>query len=159
MPNTMIVNVPPYAGEYEFDIAGRMLNVDEWEWVHKISGYLPLTFDEGVSGGDPRLYVAFAVIAMNRAGVIQDDEVMGVAALLRKAPVDGASITFRGDVDEADEEEESDPPAGSESDETPSSGDDSSEPSEPSPESGTPPATGLLGSETTSDSDRLTLAR
>lgn len=155
MPDYIIVNVPPYEGEYEFDLEGRLLNTDEWEVIHKVSGYLPLTFEEGWRGGDPRLFVSFAVIAMERAGKIQADEVLHVADLLKKAPVDGSSIQFRGDP-----QEEEDPQSGSATDaSTPSSGDDSSESSEPSPESSTLPVSGIQDWATGSDSDHLTLAK
>jgi hypothetical protein len=155
MPDVMIVNVPPYEGEYEFDVAAQMFSTCEWRWIKKLSGYMPLTIDEGWKGGDPDLFLAFAVIAMRRAGRIAKAEVLVVAEEIEEAPFDGTAIGFRGEVIE-----EADPTSGSESSESPqSSGGDSSESSEPTPEAEKPQASGTQDSATGLDSDRLTLAR
>ena len=124
MPDVMIVSVPPYEGEYEFELGEKPLSPVEWRWLKKISGYLPLTIDQGWSGGDPDLFLAFAVIAMRRAGKIAKDDVLQVASELEEAPFDGTAITFRGEVTE---EEDADPqPEETElEDSEPSTGDDS----------------------------------
>ncbi len=67
MSDRIVINVRPYVGEYDFDIEGEPLTTLEWRWLKKISGYLPMTLDEGFRGGDPDLFVAFAVIALARA--------------------------------------------------------------------------------------------
>jgi hypothetical protein len=98
----IIKDVPPYDGEYELDVE-RAFNSDEWEWITKISGYMPLTIDDGFAGGAPKLFVAFAVVAMERSRRIGVAEVMETAAVLSLAPFDGKSITFVGDVVEDDD--------------------------------------------------------
>jgi hypothetical protein len=144
LPDKMIVRVPPYEGEYDFDMS-RAFNTDEWEWITNISGYLPLTYEDGLAGGDPRLFIAFSVIAMNRVGKITDEDVMEAAKILRKAPFDGEGIAFKG----TGEGEDLSPPSGSASDESPaSSGDDSSGSTEPSPANGQPEISGIQGSAT-----------
>ena len=156
MPDVMIVSVPPYEGEYEFELGEKPLSPVEWRWLKKISGYLPLTIDQGWSGGDPDLFLAFAVIAMRRAGKIAKDDVLQVASELEEAPFDGTAITFRGEVTE---EEEADPqPEETElEDSEPSTGEDSDEPTETSPETETPKTSGIRPLDTISGSDRLTL--
>ena len=39
--------VPPYDGRYDFDLEGRELTTREWGWIKRLSGYLPLTIEEG----------------------------------------------------------------------------------------------------------------
>jgi hypothetical protein len=158
MPDAIVVNVPPYTGEYEFDLAMQPLSTVEWRWVKKISGYLPLTITEGWEGGDPDLFLAFAICAMRRAGRITKAEVYEVAEIIEEAAVDGVAISFKGEV--AEEEDEADPTIEPEpEDSKPDSGESSETPTEPSPESTTPKASGIQDWATGSDSDRLTLAR
>jgi hypothetical protein len=106
MADKIVLNLPRYKGEYELDLEDSPLTNLEWRWVKKISGYLPLTMADGWKGGDPDLFVAFAVVAMARAGRIQKEEALTVADSLMDAPFDGASITFVGEEADAD-----DPPA------------------------------------------------
>lgn len=98
---TMIVRVPPWQGEYELD-EDRSFNTDEWRWIREISGYMPLTVQDGFAGGDPTLFVALSVVAMNRNRKIADGEVVEVARRLAKAPFDGEAITMVGDNVEDD---------------------------------------------------------
>lgn len=154
MPDAMVVNVPPYEGEYEFDLAGQPLTTLEWRWVKKISGYLPMTVSDGFAGGDPDLFLAWAAIAMVRAGKVTKDEVLAVADVLADAPFDGVAIGFRGEAVEVDG---ADPLAISSPDDSkPDSGESSSESTEPSPESESPQASGIPDWVAGSDSDRLT---
>jgi hypothetical protein len=106
MANKIILNHPRYKGEYEFDIDDEdapLTNL-EWRWVKKISGYLPLTFNEGWEGRDPDLFVAFAVITLFRVGKIQASEAMTVAASFDALPF-GESVTLvAGEEDEVVEE-------------------------------------------------------
>lgn len=156
MPHQIIVNVPPYEGEYEFDRAGSF-SYTEWRWIKKIAGYMPLTIDEGWNGGDPDLMLALAVITMHRADKFETREVMDVVAVLESAEVDGASITVKLEEEEA---AEVDPPqTDSPDDSKPDSGPDTVETSEDTPASTSPSGTGDPSLETTSPSDRLTLAQ
>lgn len=99
----IIVSIPRYKGEYEFDL-DEVFTALEWRWIKKISGYLPLTIDEGWRGGDPDLFVAFAVIAMNRSGKIRREEALQAADDLLDSPFDGTAIKFV--VEEEPEEED-----------------------------------------------------
>ena len=153
MTDAMIVSVPPYEGEYEFDIEGHPFSTVEWRWIKQIAGYMPLTIEKGWAGGDPDLFLAFAVIAMRRAGKIQKAEVLQVAEQIEEAAMDGTSITFRGSA----EADDADPPSDSASESSAdTSGESSSEPTEPSPESATPESSGTPDSDTGSDSPLLT---
>ena len=131
--NVMVVSVPPYEGEYEFDLAAQPMTTLEWRWVKKISGYLPLTAAEGFAGADPDLFLSWAIIAMVRAGRIEKSDVMEAADVLADAPFDGTAITFKGETEAEEEESPLDEPSPEE--EKPSSGDDSNENGEPSPAS------------------------
>lgn len=66
----VVEGVKPWDGSYDFDLLGNPLTYREWEWITGFSGYMPLTIDEGYRGGDPRLFRAFAVVALHRAGRI-----------------------------------------------------------------------------------------
>lgn len=101
MAQIKIQGIRPWDGEYELDV-DRTFNTREWNWIKRVSGYMPLTVQDGFAGGDPALFVALAVIAMCRAGRITRDEGLRVADELAEAPFDGASIAMVGD--EADEE-------------------------------------------------------
>lgn len=73
----VIEGVRPWDGRYEWDPFGeRPLTYREWEWITRYSGYMPLTIDDGYRGGDPRLYRVFAIVALYRAGKI-DESVAG----------------------------------------------------------------------------------
>lgn len=98
----VIRGVKPYDGEYDFELAEEPLTTLEWRWVKKIANYLPLTMEEGWRGGDPDLFVAFAVIALRRAGKIDKQEALAVADRLADAPFDGATISFVGEELEED---------------------------------------------------------
>lgn len=102
MANRIVLNTPKYKGEYDFDIEEHPLTALEWRWVKKISGYLPLTLAEGLQGADPDLFVAFAVVALHRAGQIQKQDALQVADVLADSPFDGAAITFIGEEADAD---------------------------------------------------------
>jgi hypothetical protein len=146
MTDAMIVSVPPYEGEYEFDIEGHPFSTVEWRWIKQIAGYMPLTIEQGWQGGDPDLFLAFAVIAMRRSGKITKAEVLEVAGEIEEAAMDGASISFRGG---SSEEAEVDPPLpGLPGDSSSDSGESSSEPSEDSQESETPEPSGTPDSVT-----------
>lgn len=80
MTDKIVLNHPRYKGEYAFEIEEEPLTNLEWRWVKKISGYLPLTLSEGWEGRDPDLFIAFAVVALYRAGKITPTDALAVAA-------------------------------------------------------------------------------
>ena len=98
----VVKGVRPFDGEYELD-DDRTFNAREWNWIKRISGYMPLTVADGFAGGDPDLFVALAVIAMCRAGKIERTEGLRVAEALAEAPFDGTTIQLiGGEVEEDD---------------------------------------------------------
>lgn len=106
MPAAKIVlNTERYRGEFELDIDGEPLTSLEWRWIKKISGYMPLTLDEGLAGGDPDVVLALAVIALVRAGRVAESEAVATSEVLARAPADGTAITLI-----ASEEDEQSPP-------------------------------------------------
>ena len=110
MDYILIEGIRPYDGRWEFDLEGRELTTREWGWIKRLSGYLPLTIEEGLS--DPELIVAFAVIALRRAGKVEPKRRSGQAfERLSDAPF-GAAITMETDV-EKEEVEVSPPPESS----------------------------------------------
>lgn len=66
----VIENVKPYDGRYAFDVPNFDPTMREWGWIKRLSGYMPLTLDVGLAGGDAELIVVLAVIAMHRNGKI-----------------------------------------------------------------------------------------
>lgn len=147
------VNIKPYVGEYPFDIAEEPLTTLEWRWVKRISGYLPMTVDEGLAGGDPDLFCAFAVIALVRAGKVDARDVLAVADRLAAAPFDGTAIQYIGEV--LEEEGEADPQVPADEPEPKTSSGTSSPSTSASPDSLRLP-TGAPGSERSAVSARLT---
>ena len=91
-----IEGVRPWDGRYEFDLENRELTTREWGWIKRLSGYLPLTIDEGFEGADPELFATFAAIALFRAGKVTAREVPEVFERLADAPF-GSTITLEGD--------------------------------------------------------------
>jgi hypothetical protein len=93
MSHRVALTVGRYRGEYELDVGEPFTNL-EWRWIKKISGYLPDTLEVGLIGRDPDVYVAFAIIAMARAGRIRRDEALMVAEALDDLPNDGAALRY-----------------------------------------------------------------
>ena len=114
MDYIVVEGVRPYDGRYEFDLAGQELTTREWGWIKRLSGYLPLTVEEGLS--DPELIVVFAVIALRRAGKVErEGRARASSSALSDAPF-GAAITMETDASDEVEEEtakRSPPPASS----------------------------------------------
>lgn len=75
MDYVVIEGVRPWDGRYEFDISSSPLTTREWGWIKRLSGYMPLTLDEGFQGGDPELFTVLAMVALYRAGKIDQREV------------------------------------------------------------------------------------
>ena len=128
MDYIVVEGVRPYDGRYEFDLTTRELTTREWGWIKRLSGYLPLTVEEGLS--DPELIVVFACIALHRAGKVEAREVPDVFETLSDAPF-GSAITMETEaVEEADEPS---PPAPRSTSNGDTSGPDSKTNSETSP--------------------------
>lgn len=135
------IDLRPYTGEYPIDLDGEPFTTLEWRWIKQLSGYLPLTVEQGFAGLDPDLFVALAVIALHRNGKILRADVPRVAERLADEPFNGTAIMYVGDDDGSAD----DPPAEAEPETTSpsaSGGPSSTPPSDPSDE--LPRATGAL---------------
>lgn len=110
-----IEGVPPYDGDYEIDLGGEFTN-KELHTIKKVSGVRVLELQDAGDSGDNDLVVAFAVIALERAGYKVDVDV------LWNAPV--GKITF---IEEAEESPPAETPeqSGSGNENPPSSGESS----------------------------------
>ena len=138
MTYLVIRGAQPWDGRYEFDLAENAITTREWGWIKRLTGYLPLTMDEGLDGADPELYAVFAAIALHRAGKIRPDEVPEIFDRFVDRPFDPEDVTL--EADQVDEEEVLPPPRSS----TPN-GDSSGAASRTSSErsEATRPATGI----------------
>jgi hypothetical protein len=118
----VIEGVKPYDGRYPFDLEESPLTTREWGWIKRLSGYLPLTLDDGFSGGDPELFSCFAAIALRRAGVVDTRQVAEVFDRIVDNPFE-TTIRMESDAP-AEEEPEGDasPPPPSSSASGPDSG-------------------------------------
>jgi len=143
-----IEGISPYDGVYPFTIDTAPLTTTEWHWIKRHSGYMPLTMEAGIEGGDPTLICAFAVISLYRAGKVVKSDVARVYELLADAPF-GSCITFDGGEDEVEQESPTSAPTFSLDDErsdgakNESAGPSSSEPSGSNQET-SPAPTGAL---------------
>ena len=149
----VISGVRRYDGEYEFDLDGELMTTLEWRWVKKISGYLPMTIMDGWEGQDPDLFLAWAVIALSRAGRIDEKDALAVADVIARAPRSAIRLEI------GEQEQEADPPA--EAPETGQSNADTGGPSSPtseSPQESGQSPTGRLPSETPTSDQGLRLA-
>lgn len=153
MSNWLVIDgVQPWDGRYELDLDRDWTRL-EWRWIKQLAGYMPLTFDDGISGGDPDLFTVLAVIAMVRAGRIQAAEVPDVYKRFDDVPV-GSSIQFESRAEE--DAEPVDPSSPASSDVSESSSGESSTKSSGMWDSPRNPA-GSQGSDT-SESVPVTLA-
>ena len=109
MAEIKITGIRPYDGAYDLQ-EERPFNTHEWHVIKRVSGYMPLTIQEGWAGGDPSLVVALAVVAMCRSGKITRDRALAVADQLGEAPFDGAAITVDFGVEEDEPEADASPP-------------------------------------------------
>jgi hypothetical protein len=133
----VIEGVKPYDGRYEFDLENNELTTREWGWIKRLSGYLPLTLEEGLMGADPELFACFAVLMLRRAGKVSNTDVQELFDRVCDAPF-GSTIRLEADDTEEAEADDAGPPAGSSSGNEPSSGDGSPV----SSESSVPPRNG-----------------
>lgn len=105
----VITGFKPYDGEYPLDLEEEPLTTREWRWVKKISGYLPLTVEDGFAGADPELVVALAVIALVRNGKTQKEQALTLAERIADLPFDGTALQLViGESDQDEEEPEAD---------------------------------------------------
>lgn len=136
----VVQGVKPWDGRYEFDIVDNELTTREWGWVKRLTGYLPLTVEQGLEGGDPELFACFAALMIRRAGKIGNGEVQEVFDRIADSPF-GSTIQLETDDQNQEGADADSPPASSNGSEH-SSGTVStlsSETSEPIPlASGTP---------------------
>lgn len=102
MADKIVIKIKPYQGEYELDLEEEAPTGHEWRWIKKVSGYLPLTIEDGLRGGDPDLFIALAVVALHRAGRVGKDDALRVADVLAEAPFDGVAIRYVADEQEAE---------------------------------------------------------
>lgn len=110
--DTIVIRAKPYVGEYPFDTDERTFSIQEWRWIKKIAGYMPLTIGEGWAGRDPDLVLVFAVIALVRAGKVTAEQALLAAGRLETTEFDGVAISFESDSDEVeDSEDDADPPS------------------------------------------------
>jgi hypothetical protein len=106
-----ITGVKPYDGRYPLVVGDDMTTV-ELGWMKRFSGYLPLTVDTGLAGGDAELFCVLAAVALCRAGKITADEVPQVFERLSAVSF-ARMFTLYADDDEPVEGDDAGPPAGS----------------------------------------------
>lgn len=121
----VIEDLRPYDGEYDFDVGE--FNRREWGWIKRFSGYLPGDVEKGFMGFDQDLYAVFAIVALHRAGRIDQGDAGHVFDRFQE----GGTIRLVGEPAET-EEEDAGPPAVSSNGNGISSGPGSSESSETS---------------------------
>jgi hypothetical protein len=135
----VVEGVKPWDGRYEFDLERQPLTTREWGWIKRLAGYLPITIDEGFDGGDPELFTCFAVIALRRAGQIENRDVAATYERIIDLPQER---TIRIESDTEAIEDDASPPATSSNGKQGSSGPSSPTSSETLPlspaRSGTP---------------------
>jgi hypothetical protein len=147
----VVEGLKPWEGRYEFDLGGQPPTIREWGWLKRLTGYMPLTLDQGFDGGDPELYACFAVLAIRRAGKIDDGGVVDLYERLIDNPFEQ---TIRLEFDQDKQEPEEDPTLPPSSSENGSSSGHASTPNLanwdlPRPRTGTPDSA-------TSESDQPT---
>lgn len=106
---SITINEGPYRGEWPLDL-GQSFTILEWRWIKKISGYLPLTLEDGFSNLDPDLFLALTVIALARAGKVRPESVLDVAHRMEGTAFDGSMIVFDAGADNDDEGDDAGPP-------------------------------------------------
>jgi hypothetical protein len=105
----IVISAPPYDGRWEFDLEGLELTTREWGWIKRLSGYLPLTIEEGLS--DPELICVWACVALTRAHKVERKDVPSVFEQLSDLPL--STIKMETDVEEKAEDDAGPPPSSS----------------------------------------------
>ena len=116
----VLEGVKPWDGRYEFDLDATAMTTREWGYLKRLSGYMPMTIEQGFEGRDPELFAAFAVIALRRNGRITNDDVDHVYERIIDAPF-AESIRLEPGETET-EEDDAGPPERSSNGKQPSSG-------------------------------------
>lgn len=116
----VLTGVPPWNGRHEFDET-RDYTTQEWGWIKRHSGFMPLTINEGLDGGDAELSITLAVIALHRNGRIEAREVPRVFETIAAAEF-GSTLTLEPDTQPDEEDADAGPPASRSSSSTPTSG-------------------------------------
>ena len=96
----VVEGVKPWDGRYPFDF-GADFTTQEWGWIKRLAGYMPMNVSDGFEGGDPELFAVFAVIALRRSGKIEPRQVPEVFERIGEAPF---GTTIRVENDPADDE-------------------------------------------------------
>lgn len=137
MPDVVLEGAAPFNGSYPFIPFNRY----EQGQIRRLSGFMPLQYEEAFEGGDAEFIAAIAVLCICRAGRITKQEVASTYA--RILDMDDARIKVQGSPEDVEkEDEEKGPPPGSSSLSSDTSGPSSSRSSETlrktQPHNGTP---------------------
>lgn len=117
---SITINEGPYRGEWPIDF-GDSFTIGEWRVIKKVSGYLPLTIEEGFSNLDPDLIVALTVVALVRNGKVRSENALDAARRMDDMALDGSGIVV--DFGGAEDGDDADPPTTTETEQPePSSG-------------------------------------
>jgi len=110
--DVLIEGVPPWDGRYQLDLIEQQFTTREWGHIKRLTGYLPVGYEEGLDKADPELICVFAVLALRRAGKIETPDVAGVYERLIDAPA-FAAVTLDTTTGQPREEGDADPTASS----------------------------------------------
>lgn len=137
----VVTGLKPWDGRYPLDVDAGEFTTREWGWVKRHAGYLPLTVEEGLAGGDPELFAVLAAIALRRAGRVDAAQVPDLVDRIGDTPF-GTTIQLEDDSPNQDADGDAGPPTRSSTGNETSSGTGSPASSETSPRtpggSGTP---------------------
>jgi hypothetical protein len=97
-----ITDLGAYSGEYELDLANEFFTNGELRDIKLMTGVRGGELQEAIDAGDNDVVVAFAVVAIRRAGKTVDPDVLWKAQ--------AGSIVFDTGVPEDEEDEQSLPP-------------------------------------------------
>jgi len=110
--DVVVEGVRPWDGRYPLDLNGQELTTREYGWIKRLTSYMPVDMGDGLEKADPELVCVFAVIALRRAGKIENTDVPSVYERLIDAPSFSA-VTLDTTGDAPREEGEADPLASS----------------------------------------------
>jgi hypothetical protein len=96
MARITLSGVPRFDGEYELDTESPY-NGHELHLIKKVADVRLGGIEQAARDGDYDLFVAFAVIALWRAGKVQKADTLAAADLLLEAPA--GSISFEDDAE------------------------------------------------------------
>jgi hypothetical protein len=125
----IVEGVRPWDGRYPLDLLALDFTTREWGWIKRLTSYMPVDYTDGLGKADPELVCVFAVIAMRRAGKIENADVPSVYERLVDAEAFSA-VTLDTTGDQPREEQPEADPTASSSENGSSSGDASNANSE-----------------------------